>query len=78
MNASIPDLAQLHAMGAAQQPAYPDTAAVDAAVARLRSFPPLVFAGECDKLKDKLAAVSRGEAFLYLLERLEVIDTVSG
>lgn len=64
MNASIPDLAQLHAMGAAQQPAYPDTAAVDAAVARLRSFPPLVFAGECDKLKDKLAAVSRGEAFL--------------
>ncbi|WP_457113109.1 class II 3-deoxy-7-phosphoheptulonate synthase [Marmoricola sp. URHA0025 HA25] len=51
-------------MGAAQQPAYPDPVAVDAAVARLRSFPPLVFAGECDKLKDKLAAVSRGEAFL--------------
>ncbi|MBW8750112.1 MAG: 3-deoxy-7-phosphoheptulonate synthase class II [Propionibacteriales bacterium] len=51
-------------MGAAQQPAYPDTAAVDAAVTRLRSFPPLVFAGECDRLKDKLAAVSRGEAFL--------------
>ncbi|MGY2875328.1 3-deoxy-7-phosphoheptulonate synthase [Marmoricola sp. URHA0025 HA25] len=60
----IPDLAALHAMGAAQQPAYPDPVAVDAAVARLRSFPPLVFAGECDKLKDKLAAVSRGEAFL--------------
>src|SRR3954453_21179190 len=51
-------------MSAAQQPAYPDAAAVDAAVARLRSFPPLVFAGECDRLKDKLAAVSRGEAFL--------------
>jgi len=51
-------------MGAAQQPAYPDAVAVDAAVARLRSFPPLVFAGECDRLKDKLAAVSRGEAFL--------------
>jgi 3-deoxy-7-phosphoheptulonate synthase len=62
--APIPDLAELHAMGAAQQPAYPDRAAVDAAVDRLRSFPPLVFAGECDKLKDKLAAVSRGEAFL--------------
>jgi 3-deoxy-7-phosphoheptulonate synthase len=62
--ATIPDLAALHAMGAAQQPAYPDTAAVDAAVARLRSCPPLVFAGECDRLKDKLAAVSRGEAFL--------------
>lgn len=64
MNSAIPDLAELHAMGAAQQPAYPDRAAVDTAVDRLRSFPPLVFAGECDKLKEKLAAVSRGEAFL--------------
>ena len=27
-------------------------------------MPPLVFAGECDELKAKLAAVSRGEAFL--------------
>jgi 3-deoxy-7-phosphoheptulonate synthase len=60
----IPDLAELHALGAAQQPSYPDPAAVDTAVARLRSFPPLVFAGECDELKEKLAAVSRGEAFL--------------
>ncbi|MCW2854746.1 MAG: aroH 1 [Marmoricola sp.] len=33
-------------------------------MARLRSFPPLVFAGECDELTDKLAAVSRGDAFL--------------
>jgi 3-deoxy-7-phosphoheptulonate synthase len=61
---SVPDLAALHALGAAQQPVYPDAGAVDAAVARLRSFPPLVFAGECDELKEKLAAVSRGEAFL--------------
>ena len=60
----IPDLASLHALGPAQQPSYPDPAAVDAAVARLRTMPPLVFAGECDELKDKLAAVSRGEAFL--------------
>ncbi|MFL6022161.1 MAG: 3-deoxy-7-phosphoheptulonate synthase, partial [Marmoricola sp.] len=60
----IPSLAELHALGAAQQPTYPDGSAVDAAVARLRSFPPLVFAGECDELTDKLAAVSRGEAFL--------------
>jgi len=27
-------------------------------------MPPLVFAGECDDLRDKLAAVARGEAFL--------------
>jgi len=61
---SIPDLVQLHAMGAAQQPTYPDPAAVDTAVARLRTMPPLVFAGECDDLTAKIAAVSRGEAFL--------------
>ena len=61
---SIPDLGQLHAMGAAQQPTYPDPAAVDTAVARLRTMPPLVFAGECDDLTAKIAAVSRGEAFL--------------
>ena len=29
---SIPDLASLHALGAQQQPTYPDPAAVDAAV----------------------------------------------
>ena len=60
----IPDLSDLHARGAAQQPTYADPAAVDAAVARLRTAPPLVFAGECDDLKAKIAAVARGEAFL--------------
>ncbi len=64
MNSTIPDLASLHAMGAAQQPTYPSSSAVDAAVAKLRMVPPLVFAGECDELKEKIAAVSRGEAFL--------------
>ena len=61
---TIPDLADLHALGPAQQPAYPDAAAVDLAVSRLRSCPPLVFAGECDELKTKIGAVARGEAFL--------------
>ncbi len=61
---TIPDLSTLHALGPAQQPTYPDPAAVDAAVARLRRCPPLVFAGECDDLKAKIAAVTRGEAFL--------------
>jgi 3-deoxy-7-phosphoheptulonate synthase len=73
---SIPDLASLHALGAAQQPAYPDRAAVDAAVERLRSFPPLVFAGECDRLKDKLGAVARGEAFL--LQGGDCAETFAG
>ena len=61
---TIPDLPTLHAMGAAQQPQWPAADSVAAAVAKLRSVPPLVFAGECDDLKTKLAAVSRGEAFL--------------
>ncbi|KQZ69863.1 class II 3-deoxy-7-phosphoheptulonate synthase [Nocardioides sp. Root151] len=72
----IPDLAALHAQGAAQQPTYPDSEAVDAAVARLRHFPPLVFAGECDELKTKLAAVSRGEAFL--LQGGDCAETFAG
>ncbi|MBC9732127.1 class II 3-deoxy-7-phosphoheptulonate synthase [Nocardioides marmotae] len=73
---SIPDLATLHALGAAQQPTYPDSEAVDAAVAKLRTLPPLVFAGECDELKDKIAAVSRGEAFL--LQGGDCAETFAG
>ncbi|CAN5874618.1 3-deoxy-7-phosphoheptulonate synthase class II [soil metagenome] len=60
----LPSLTDLHALGAAQQPRWPDAAARDAIVARLRRQPPLVFAGECDALRDRLAAVARGEAFL--------------
>jgi 3-deoxy-7-phosphoheptulonate synthase len=73
---TIPDLAQLHAIGAAQQPSYPDEAAVHAAVAKLRMAPPLVFAGECDDLTAKIAAVSRGEAFL--LQGGDCAETFAG
>ena len=73
---TIPSLEALHAVGAAQQPTYPDRAALDSAVARLRTMPPLVFAGECDDLKDKIAAVSRGEAFL--LQGGDCAETFSG
>ena len=61
---TIPSLEELRAIGAAQQPTYADHEARDAAVSRLRKMPPLVFAGECDDLRDKLAAVARGEAFV--------------
>ncbi|MGH3361070.1 MAG: class II 3-deoxy-7-phosphoheptulonate synthase [Nocardioides sp.] len=73
---TIPDLASLHARGAAQQPTYADPAAVDLAVTRLRSFPPLVFAGECDDLKTKIGAVARGEAFL--LQGGDCAETFAG
>lgn len=47
-----------------QMPDYTDAAALNAVEQRLSSYPPLVFAGEARSLKAKLAAVSRGEAFL--------------
>ncbi|WP_343073847.1 class II 3-deoxy-7-phosphoheptulonate synthase [Phytoactinopolyspora mesophila] len=56
--------AELSGFPAAQQPDWPDRGAVDQAVSELRAMPPLVFAGECDLLRERLAAVSRGEAFL--------------
>jgi 3-deoxy-7-phosphoheptulonate synthase len=49
---------------AAQQPGWPDAAVLEAVTAELASYPPLVFAGECDDLKAGLAAAARGEAFL--------------
>jgi 3-deoxy-7-phosphoheptulonate synthase len=49
---------------AAQQPEWPDADELDAVVAELEILPPLVFAGECDQLRDRIAAVARGEAFL--------------
>ncbi len=61
---TLPTLEQLHAIGAKQQPSYDDPVALAAVVDRLRTLPPLVFAGECDELKAKIAAASRGEAFL--------------
>jgi 3-deoxy-7-phosphoheptulonate synthase len=49
---------------AAQQPPWPDQVALADSVATLRRMPPLVFAGECDQLTSRLAAASRGEAFV--------------
>jgi 3-deoxy-7-phosphoheptulonate synthase len=47
-----------------QVPDYPDSAALEAVERQLASFPPLVFAGEARKLKQGLAKVAAGEAFL--------------
>jgi 3-deoxy-7-phosphoheptulonate synthase len=45
-------------------PDYPDAAKVAAVEARLKSYPPLVFAGEARNLTAALAQVSAGKAFL--------------
>ncbi len=47
-----------------QQPTYPDQEALKAVENELSSYPPLIFAGEARTLKEKLAKVGRGEAFL--------------
>jgi 3-deoxy-7-phosphoheptulonate synthase len=49
---------------AAQQPEWPDPAALAEAVATLATYPPLVFAGECDVLRTRMASAARGEAFV--------------
>jgi 3-deoxy-7-phosphoheptulonate synthase len=61
---TIPSLEELRARSPRQQPAWPDAAALDDVVGELRSKPPLVFAGECDDLKESLAKVAAGQAFL--------------
>ena len=51
---------------AAQQPNWPggkDGAPLAKAVADLKALPPLVFAGECDDLKAKIAEAAAGRAF---------------
>jgi 3-deoxy-7-phosphoheptulonate synthase len=47
-----------------QVPDYPDEAALAAVETTLRSFPPLVFAGEARRLKKALGEVAEGRAFL--------------
>lgn len=47
-----------------QVPDYPDQEALEAVEARLKSFPPLVFAGEARDLKQRLGRVALGEGFL--------------
>jgi 3-deoxy-7-phosphoheptulonate synthase len=50
-------------LAAAQQPGWPDEELLARVTAELATYPPLVFAGECDDLKGKIAAAARGEAF---------------
>ena len=59
-----------------QQPEWPDAAAVAEASSQIASFPPLVFAGEVDDLRDKLARAAAGEAFL--LQGGDCAETFAG
>ena len=59
-----------------QQPEWPEPAAVAAASAEIAGFPPLVFAGEVDILRDRLARAARGESFL--LQGGDCAETFAG
>eukprot|EP00270_Netrium_digitus_P012594 TRINITY_DN4110_c0_g2_i1.p1 TRINITY_DN4110_c0_g2~~TRINITY_DN4110_c0_g2_i1.p1 ORF type:complete len:527 (-),score=119.04 TRINITY_DN4110_c0_g2_i1:268-1848(-) len=47
-----------------QQPPYPDEAELERVIDEIRGYPPLVFAGECRQLEDKLKQAALGNAFL--------------
>lgn len=59
-----------------QQPAWPDADAVSAVSAELATLPPLVFAGEVDNLRDRLARAASGRAFL--LQGGDCAETFAG
>jgi 3-deoxy-7-phosphoheptulonate synthase len=59
-----------------QQPEWADPDAVAAASAEIASLPPLIFAGEVDILRERLAKAARGEAFL--LQGGDCAETFAG
>ena len=59
-----------------QQPAWPDAEAAAAASAQIATLPPLVFAGEVDNLRERLAAAADGRAFL--LQGGDCAETFAG
>jgi 3-deoxy-7-phosphoheptulonate synthase len=59
-----------------QQPQWPDADLVAAASLRIGSFPPLVFAGEVDDLRARLAKAASGQAFL--LQGGDCAETFAG
>ncbi|PZU48275.1 MAG: 3-deoxy-7-phosphoheptulonate synthase class II [Microbacterium sp.] len=59
-----------------QQPSWPDQAAVAAVSDEIATLPPLVFAGEVDNLRDRLARAASGRAFL--LQGGDCAETFAG
>ena len=49
---------------AAQQPNYPDSAALERAIAELSRLPPIVTSWEVDKLRQLIAKAQAGQAFV--------------
>ena len=60
----VPGLDRWRELPAAQQPTWPDRAALDAVLGTLSTVPPIVAPSEVDALRSQLADVARGKAFL--------------
>ena len=76
MNQQLHDLDHWRTLPIKQQPQWYDEAAVAAASAELATLPPLVFAGEVDNLRDRLARAAAGQAFL--LQGGDCAETFAG
>lgn len=72
----LEELDRYRELDAKQQPEWPDANALQAAQDNLSAQPPLVFAGEADKLKRRLAEAAKGEAFL--LQGGDCAETFAG
>ena len=54
-------------------PEYPDKKELDQVLNKIKTFPPLVFAGETRHLKQQLADVVDGKAFYYKVEIVQKV-----
>lgn len=63
---SIDAFASWRSLPAEHQPRWPDETELNAVVDYLRTLPPLVFAGETDRLSEEMAEASRGRAFVLM------------
>ncbi|OMH24256.1 3-deoxy-7-phosphoheptulonate synthase [Tersicoccus phoenicis] len=74
--AAYPGLDAWRSLPISQQPDWQDGPGLDAALTELSSAPPLVFAGEVDQLRTRLAAAAQGNAFV--LQGGDCAETFAG
>jgi 3-deoxy-7-phosphoheptulonate synthase len=75
-HAALAELEAWRERPAGQQPEWPDRDKLASVTSELANMPPLVFAGECDQLTERLAAVARGEAIV--LQGGDCAETFAG
>src|SRR5690606_39106134 len=73
---SHPELDAWRSLPIKQQPQWPDTERVSAVSGQIAALPPLVFAGEVDNLRTRLARAASGKAFL--LQGGDCAETFAG